>query len=650
MDLTVGNLIGYSAQVLVVVATGAMGALCLRTAAARARLACWRGIVVVCLVLPLFPTRISHVVFTEPAALQVAAGDFAVEPAAAADGSAVRLSPGEVVATLLVAGAGARAAWILLGLLALSRLRRRSRPAALPDDIEVLRRGVAPRAAIRWHEGVGQPVTFGWWRPVVLLPESLQELPIEAQRAVVCHELLHVRRGDWAWMLVDEAIKCLFWFHPAMRYALAQLQLSREQLVDEEVVRITAAKQAYMNALVMFAGGDSRSVAVAAPFIRPRHLRARIRQLSEERSMSRLRIAGGLVVSLLFVTGSAWLAAATLPLQAREVTFISTPMPPSSPVAGSAMPQPASIDGGSSGEQRSQAALERARLARAALEMRLAAQRVREAQASAQTPVVTPRRTTQRVAPEYPLELRTYGVESVVTLHVVVNADGQIRDVDVVRTRVVTTRDIDDPAYWTSQPSRIFAQAAEAAAERWEFAPAADATTVELAFVFVPRQATAGYLIGNPGETRVSLSSETPVTAGASPTPSPATSAPAAPAVVGSAVPGAVPSSPDPVQPAMPVRLRVGGQIRQPTKILTVPPEYPAAAKAARVAGVVIVEAVIGTDGSVSETAVLRSIPLLDQAAVDAVRQWRYMPTLLNGQPVELIMTVTVNFTVPPEQ
>ena len=68
--------------------------------------------------------------------------------------------------------------------------------------------------------------------------------------------------------------------------------------------------------------------------------------------------------------------------------------------------------------------------------------------------------------------------------------------------------------------------------------------------------------------------------------------------------------------------------------------------------GVVILEAVIGVDGRVADAKVLRSIPLLDQAAVDAVRQWVYTPTLLNGVPVPVIMTVTVNFTLapPPEQ
>ena len=75
-------------------------------------------------------------------------------------------------------------------------------------------------------------------------------------------------------------------------------------------------------------------------------------------------------------------------------------------------------------------------------------------------------------------------------------------------------------------------------------------------------------------------------------------------------------------------------------------PVYPSIAQSARVQGVVIVEATIGPDGRVSDARVLRSIPLLDQAALDAVRQWVFTPTLLNGVPVPVIMTVTVNFTL----
>jgi protein TonB len=73
---------------------------------------------------------------------------------------------------------------------------------------------------------------------------------------------------------------------------------------------------------------------------------------------------------------------------------------------------------------------------------------------------------------------------------------------------------------------------------------------------------------------------------------------------------------------------------------------YPEDAKAAGIQGVVILEIVIGEDGSVIEANVLRSIPELDQAAIDAVTQWQYEPTLLNGAPVEVELTVTINFTL----
>jgi TonB family protein len=92
--------------------------------------------------------------------------------------------------------------------------------------------------------------------------------------------------------------------------------------------------------------------------------------------------------------------------------------------------------------------------------------------------------------------------------------------------------------------------------------------------------------------------------------------------------------------------VRVGGNITAPTKIRDVKPQYPAEAQASRVQGVVIIEAVIGEDGRIANARVLRAVPLLDAAALDAVRQWEYTPTLLNGVPVGVIMTVTVNFAV----
>jgi protein TonB len=109
--------------------------------------------------------------------------------------------------------------------------------------------------------------------------------------------------------------------------------------------------------------------------------------------------------------------------------------------------------------------------------------------------------------------------------------------------------------------------------------------------------------------------------------------------VVGGIVGGLPDAPPPPVQ-----AVRVGGQIKEPKKLKNVPPVYPDIAKQARVQGVVILECTISPQGKVTDVKVLRGIPLLDQAATDAVRQWVYTPTLLNGVPVPVIMTVTVNF------
>ena len=89
---------------------------------------------------------------------------------------------------------------------------------------------------------------------------------------------------------------------------------------------------------------------------------------------------------------------------------------------------------------------------------------------------------------------------------------------------------------------------------------------------------------------------------------------------------------------------RAGGEVREATRIVYVEPVYPEIAKRAGVSGVVILEAVIDPNGNVTDVNVLRSIPLLDEAAMDAVRQWKYQPALLNGVPVPVVMTVTVNF------
>ena len=88
------------------------------------------------------------------------------------------------------------------------------------------------------------------------------------------------------------------------------------------------------------------------------------------------------------------------------------------------------------------------------------------------------------------------------------------------------------------------------------------------------------------------------------------------------------------------------GQGVAPTKVKDVAPVYPPIAQSARVQGTVIIEARVEPDGHVSNARVLRSIPLLDKAAMDAVMQWEFTPTLVNGKPVPVVVTTTLQFTL----
>lgn len=101
-----------------------------------------------------------------------------------------------------------------------------------------------------------------------------------------------------------------------------------------------------------------------------------------------------------------------------------------------------------------------------------------------------------------------------------------------------------------------------------------------------------------------------------------------------------------PAVPGGEVPLRVGGDIQAPRRTREVPPRYPPDAESAGVQGEVMVEAVIDATGRVGQATVVRSIPLLDEAALEAVRQWEYEPAIVNGVPVPVVMTVTVRFTL----
>lgn len=117
--------------------------------------------------------------------------------------------------------------------------------------------------------------------------------------------------------------------------------------------------------------------------------------------------------------------------------------------------------------------------------------------------------------------------------------------------------------------------------------------------------------------------------------------------IVGGLVAAPPPPPPPPPPPAAPKGpVRIGGNIQAPALVKRVEPTYPEIALVAKVTGLVILEATVGQDGSVESVRVLRSVKFLDQAAVDAVKQWKYSPLVLNGVPTPFVLSVTLSFSV----
>ena len=135
------------------------------------------------------------------------------------------------------------------------------------------------------------------------------------REAIVCHELLHVRRRDWALIVVEEIVRSIYWFHPAVWWLLERIHLAREQSVDREVVRLTGRRQPYLDSLLEIARSRGRPKAVPAPlFLRERHLVQRVALLIKEVSMNRLRLAVSLTGIVVLLAGTVRLAAGWFPL------------------------------------------------------------------------------------------------------------------------------------------------------------------------------------------------------------------------------------------------------------------------------------------------------------------------------------------------
>jgi TonB family protein len=660
---TVSNLLAWSLQVLAVVLVAGPLPWLLRLHDPSARHAYWRALLAACLLLPLLqpwhaaggPIGVMGsdlTLLTGAPATTTTSGGLATTVV----GSLRAARWPAALTLLLVAGALVRLGWLAAGLLHLRRLRYAARHARPGDEQPDSR---LPRARAKYHylEGLSQPVTFGLVRPVVLLPASLQSQPEEIRRAVIEHELWHVRRRDWLWVVAEESVRAVLWFHPAIAWVISQIQASREEVVDELTVLSTNARREYLQALLAFA--DEPPLFPAAPFARRRHLFHRMLLISREVAMSSRRVVyTWAAMAVAVVAGGAWSVSA-FPLRIEAAAA----------GAGAVQGQtrdfrPGEARPASQGELDLRAAV----TAQPTLNGYLALAKLQEtrgaiAEAEATLMEATARLPNERAA--YLALARFYtqtgradaaaqAIEQAATM-APLEADAQHTAATFYEEIVRKDRSLDAD---TRKRYALAGIAAEdrALAIRPDYVDALVIKNILLreqaaietdAFAQAQLVAEADELRNRAMELRkagqmMNAQARGSVARNGMPPPPPPPPPPGAPAGTARQIASQLDGvTVDGLQP-----LRVGGNIKAPTKVRDVRPVYPPEALGARVQGVVILEAVIDASGSVRDARVLRSIPLLDQAAVDAVQQWAFTPTLLNGQPVPIIMTVTVNFTL----
>jgi TonB family protein len=572
------DLVAYSAQVACVVAIGAALAALIRIDAAGVRYIYWRALLALCLVLPWLQVRRSIVV-PMTASPGFASASSPSVPALAAAASMPDAATDWVafVAGILIAGMVFRLLRVGIGLWRLGRLRQAGRLAPMSAAFDEAQELVRARAEIRYVPS-GQPVTFGFRCPVVLLPEMLRTQSEAIQRVVLCHELFHVRRRDWIWVVAEEIVKAALWFHPAVWWLISRVRQAREEVVDELTVLATSERRAYIEALLVFA--DAPIQAPAAAFARRRHLFQRMVLVSKEAVMSSRRILVSIAAMSAVVATGVWFAVSVFPL--TQTVIAQGPGGAPRLAAAAALNQAGPI----------------------------------EQQAKPITPENPIPRRTFSVTPQNPSDDTTGAV--IVSVRVVVDRQGRVAEARSGGLGVRGGRGGPFGAPPATPPSDAFMKAAIDAVRQWQYDPPADAPIAfDVSFAFVggsePRLVTHG-----------------------------------PPAMVASPSLGIAPPSPPPPPPPgwAAGAVRVGGNVSVPTKTKHVNPVYPPIAQSARVQGVVIVELIIGADGHVADARVLRSIPLLDQAAIDAVRQWEFTPIHLNGAAVPAIMTATVQFSL----
>jgi len=642
--LLLDNLLAWSLQVSALAAAAFFVGFAITQP--RARLLFWQGILAAALLLPAVqPWR-------QPAAQTggVTAGTSTTAVVVARGDSSGFHWKREYILGVLAAGAALRLLWIAAGL---SRLRRHRLEAQMLTAPPV----PFSNPRVRWYVSstVGGPVTFGARNPSILLPARVFDLAPELREAIAHHELEHVRRADWLFVLGEEAIRALLWFHPAIWFVLSRIQLAREQVVDAEVVGLTHDREQYLHALVAVAAQRLLPDVAPAPlFLKKRQLAQRVAAVLKETRMSKPRM-----ILTFTAAGSATFLAAfaavwMFPMQA-----------PAQTAAGKAS-NAAVADGPGVTVDLGAKILHRTPVF-------YPGGVTATGDVVVETSVDTKGEVTDARIISGPQELRSAVLKSVLGWHF--STDGglaptvqsTIHFASAPKPPQVTAQGGSASLILkyldTSSLSPDLAQKVQAAiplqpgsplgnAELQQVKAAVKEIDTHLAVAIRTFQGEATLSIMLPGTSANIVSG----VAGGAPSRiipdgvSGGVSGGITGGVsrgvsggVSSGAPGALIADGAATTPGA---IRVGGNVQANNLIKKVTPLYPPEAKAARIQGLVRFTATIGKDGTITNLEVVSGHPLLVESAQSAVSQWVYKPTLLNGQPVEVITQIDVNFTL----
>jgi len=339
LGLWLDNLLAYSLQIAALAAAGTVLPLVLKLRHPGILLHYWHILFAACLLLPVIQPWRSLPVET----LDIGTIQIQTTFAGATDDPG-NLSLPNILVAVFVLGTLARLSWLAMGFYRLRVYVQKAHPLRpLPEPVVEMCRLVGVNPPIYFSCEIASPVACGFWKPSILVPDSFREVPRDFQKAISCHELWHVRRNDWLFSVLEEVSVAVLWFHPAMWWLTSRIQLSREQVIDQLVLKTTGERKPYLDALLQMALARGRTELTFAPlFLAKHHLTQRVALILTEVHMSRTRIALSLTALLVLLSLSGKLATRMFPLESppssarqREASLQPKRPTPANPAAPS---------------------------------------------------------------------------------------------------------------------------------------------------------------------------------------------------------------------------------------------------------------------------------------------------------------------------